>query len=372
MITIRDKCIFCNNNTLSKVFENDIQIPQGLTMNDNYDDESLWMPYNIQKCLICKTFQNKYLANLDILYKNSHIAPIGNIRSLMDLKFSEIIFTNSNIKGILEIGAGKGYLADILLEHPNICNKYIIIDPSYTGSHSNRTVVNEYIETVEITKLPVNTLIMSHVFEHFYDPKAILDSILINDTIKYVYICHPNFDAYTETIPLTYNILQCEHTFYIENDFVIKLFNNYGFKLLTKYNHKDYAIMFAFERMPSTNLECINIKTEQNFRQYLQSIENRVQYLNNIIQTSEVPVYIWPCSIHSIMLFKYGLEYNKLDGILDNSPLKVGKFMYGYKLECFSMEHIMKNDNKIKIILNGGCFNKDIAIDGYNNIEFII
>ena len=367
----RDKCIFCNSNNVITIFENDINIPQNLTMIETQNSDSLWMPYNIQKCNICKTYQNKYLADLDILYKNSHIAPVGNIRNTMDIRFADIILSNNNITGILEIGAGKGYLADILLEKKDY--KYIIVDPSYTGNTLNRIIINEYIENIEIEKLPINTLVMSHIFEHFYEPKKILDKLLMNDKIEHICICHPNFDRYTDPESYTYNILHCEHTYYIENNYIVQLLHNYGFELITEENHKDYVVLFNFERKHSfDNKDCINSKTDVSIDKYFKTINNRIQYLNNIINTSTVPVYIWPCSVHSIILINHGLEYKKLAGILDNSSYKIGKYMYGFNIECFSMKDITSSNKKIKVILNGGCFNKDIEVNNDEFIEYII
>ena len=53
------------------------------------------------------------------------------------------------------------------------------------------------------------------------------------------------------------------------------------------------------------------------------------------------------------------LEINDFDFILDNSPNKIGKYIYGYNLKCISFEENCNNDNHA-IILNGGCFNDEV------------
>ena len=81
---------------------------------------------------------------------------------------------------------------------------------------------------------------------------------------------------------------------------------------------------------------------------------NNVKMINNLIdkQTNE-EFYVWPCAAYSITLFTLGLNYKKLSGILDNSPNKIGKYLYGYNLLCLSFNEIIKSqNNNITIFLS--------------------
>lgn len=363
----RKKCIFCDSKKLEEVFEHDIIVPQGITMT-SHKEEGLWMNYNIQLCSNCKTYQNKYLANLDQIYKNSHISPVGKIRSSMDLNFSKLINLNNDISGIIEIGAGKGYLSDLIVN-----KNYYIIDPSYKGKTVGKKIIYDYVENCNLEDFEANTIVMSHVFEHYYNPLSILKRIFENKNIKYVYICHPDFDSYT-TYPYTYNILHCEHTFYIENDFIIKYFNKNKFKLVEKINHEQYSVFFSFERnnYEDYNINLKNISTITKFNNYINSIKDKVKMYNEILNIGK-KVYIWPCSVHSVTLFNHGLDYKKLSGILDNSNEKIGKYVYGYNIKCISFNEIVNentNDEKI-VLMNGGCYNSDIDTSKYSKIKFI-
>ena len=355
----RKCCVFCKSVDLSTVLDNDIIIPEGISMSDTPDGKAFHVPYNIQRCANCNTYQNKYLGDLNTIYNNSHIYPIGNIRNDMNLKFSNIICSNENIKGIVEIGGGDGKLSDM------INCEYYIVDPGYHGTSDNKTIIRDYVENVDTGVIPVNTVVMSHVFEHFYNPRDILEKILTTN-IEYVYITHPDFDSYTENEPYTYNILQIEHTFYVDNDFITKLLSHYGFELVSKTDHSGYCVFFEFARKRDTiALPLINVKTDTNFKNYFSSIKKRVDELNELIDKSQVPVYIFPCSVHSVILFKHGLNYKKLAGAVDNSSYKIGKFMYGYNVECFPMSGVSGT-----IIMNGGCFNKDIVKN--SNLQYPI
>jgi hypothetical protein len=363
----RAQCIFCKSYDLTLLFANDFIIPQSMCMTET-PETGEWMPYNVQKCRACNCFQNKYLADLNLLYSRSHINPIGTIRNKMTIELAELI-GNSKTKNIIEIGAGNGMLSELILEiDPSI--SYTIVDPSYTGNTLNRTLVYTYIENHHNWG-DADTLIMSHTFEHFYDPQIILEQIQKHSNILNVIVCHPHFDKYITQDPMTYNCLNCEHTFFITNEHLVTVFEKYGLRLVNFCNHDDYSITFHFSKLLQPK-QCI-ISPSIDINTYFKDIFSRIEYLNSILISSEDPVYIWPCSVHIIMLFYLGLQYKKLAGVLDNSPHKHNQFIYGYQLKCYSFCDIVNQSSKnITIIFNGGCFNKEVAQQIYPpNIKII-
>jgi len=84
--------------------------------------------------------------------------------------------------------------------------------------------------------------------------------------------------------------------------------------------------------------------------------------------------YVWPTSIHSIPLFTFGLNYKKLEGILDNSPNKIGKYLYGYNLLCSSFSELLEKEQankKICVFIGGaGNYIKEIFTKN-ENVELI-
>lgn len=138
----RSTCIFCTSSNLEDVLQTDQSIPESITITASSDDAS-WMPFNIQHCTACHAYQTKYLADINVLYGESHIHPIGRIRKEMDTVFTELITRNSHVQGIMEIGGGNGTLSDALLPTHT---KYYIIDPSYTGNTENRCIIPYVVE----------------------------------------------------------------------------------------------------------------------------------------------------------------------------------------------------------------------------------
>lgn len=61
---------------------------------------------------------------------------------------------------------------------------------------------------------------------------------------------------------------------------------------------------------------------------------------------SDKKFYIWLAATFSITYLTMGLNYNKLTGILDNSPNKIGKYLYGYNLLCSSLNELLKSTDE--------------------------
>lgn len=107
------------------------------------------------------------------------------------------------------------------------------------------------------------------------------------------------------------------------------------------------------------NNKLYNLNTKINIINYSKRIIYIVDKMNNIMtKNSNNEFYIWPSSIHSIILFMFGLNYQLLTGILDNSPNKIGKYLYAYNLKCYSFQEIYTNkNNKNTCIFIGGAGN---------------
>ncbi len=378
---IRNKCIFCESISLNNYFSKDIMIPVASYTTREPRDKNIIIPYNVQICESCHTCQNKYLGNLSDVYSINHASPYGTISISKYIEFTKFINATiecKNITGIYEIGAGSGALADnILKEFGDHVQKYYVIDPHYFGSLDKKTLVHKYAEEFDHNELiGANTVIMSHVFEHFYEPLKILTLITENKNVEYVCLDFPDLERYSSNS--TFNFLHTEHTYFIENNFLIEIFNKYGFKLIQKQNFAEHSVFFTFKRYSSSinnEIQLTNINAEKMITSYFDKLYNTIKACTSIIESNpQAPAYIWPCSVHSQQLLIHGLSDTLLTGFLDNSPLKIGTYMYGYQLRCESFNNLIESaDSPTIIILSGGCFNKEL-IELYTkntNIIFI-
>ena len=108
-----------------------------------------------------------------------------------------------------------------------------------------------------------------------------------------------------------------------------------------------------FKRTNIYNNILYNINTLNYTKKFINEIKIKIKEVNDYMKNNR-EYYIWPCSIHSITLFQYGMNYIKLSGILDNSPNKIGKKLNCYNLSCYSFDKMInKEDNNICIFIGG-------------------
>jgi hypothetical protein len=363
---LRARCLFCRNKSFKDLFDVDrrVYLSQGWTSTkDVYAHD---MPYNVLNCLNCSTIQNKYLGSPEIIYKNNHIDTYGTTKSQLNISFSDFIVNNSHVQGILEIGACTDALASCILEKTNC--KYYISDPSYTGNRDNIHVIDKFIEDVPLTEIDVDTIVMSNVFEHIYEPVSLIQKFASSLNIKNIFINHPHFEH--DIHNGVYNLLNSEHIYYVEHQFLIDTFSKHGFQLVTRGQYKTHTVQFHLVRsVPQLQVMPKNKTSENDVRLYFDKLRKVVQYLNDYMCSNPSKrVYLWPASAYSIALFSHGLDHTKVSGFLDNSPNKINKYAYGYNLKCYSFTQIVEeNAEDTCVVLTGaGQYLDEIKIDSKN------
>lgn len=365
----REYCIFCKQKNLEKLFEKEYLFPLGNFVVDSPNYKYFFMPYNIQKCKNCFTFQTEYIGNLDLIYNNNFAGAYGKIRNSMNELFANFILKNKNILSISEIGAGNGELSDIIVEKQNI--KYTIIDPSFNGNKNKKNIINSFFENCDINEINCDTIVMSHVFEHFYDPISILKKFNNINSLKYIYLSFPDLESFIKN--KDYHVLNPEHTYYVDNKFIENMFNFYNFKLGRIFFHENHSVFFEFIKNNENKEKILDFPKNKNSNEIINNFYNdlifNIQNVNKIISITKKPVYIWPCSMHTIFTITFGLNSEFISNVLDNSPLKIGKYLYGYSLKCISFSEIINNNIDKIIILTGGCYNKEIVQISKNNIH---
>jgi hypothetical protein len=364
----RKECIICRKNEFETFFEKNYSASLSFALFE-MRQPSYFMPFNVIICNECKTVQTKYLGNPSIIYSTNHIDAFGTTKKTMHNLFAKFISDNNNITGIIEVGACTDTLARSINEIKKI--PYTIIDPDFKGDPTNITVISNLIENTELTNLNANTIIMSNLFEHLYDPTSILEKCY-KDNIKYIYINDPNFENGCKSNK--YIILNIEHIYYYENEFLNNLFHKYGYSFIKKDTYDDHSLFLMFERQPTMNkeLKITNINSYNDVKLFYSVMSRRIDKLNKLFENKERKYYMWPAASFIISLFVYGLQYERIAGILDNSPNKIGKILYGYNIHCFDFNKIINSpDDSITIILGGSSNYKNELLLNDKKVELI-
>jgi hypothetical protein len=322
------------------------------------------MPYNVQVCEQCKTVQTKYIGDLQLIYENNFAGAHGTIRNTHTTLFSEFITSNTKVQSITEIGAGNGELADSILEKREV--PYTVVDPSFGGNKTNKTILPTFFETCKNEDIQTNTLVMSHVFEHFYNPCRVLQKFQDLSSIEFIYLSFPDLEAFIEDG--TYHVLNSEHTFYVQNQFLKEMFEVYGFVCKREYSHARHSVFFEFVRTPSFHNKAfpVNTNTKDHTERFFQRLFENIEEANTVL-TSSLPTYIWPCSMHTLFSLSFGLSKDKLTAVLDNSPFKIGKYLYGHSYKCLPFQEIIQTTSEKIVILTGGCYTQEVLVQVQKN-----
>jgi hypothetical protein len=349
--TERTECIICKGTEFSTYFEKDYDTPMTYCFDTQFK-YSYFIPYNIYSCTTCKTVQTKYLGDLRLIYEKNHQDGFGSLKSTMYDLFSKFITDSSGIDGLIEAGACTDILAECILKHKD--TSYTVVEPDFKSTNSKLKVYSKFLDDTPLNELSGNTLVMSHLFEHLYDPVGILEKIR-NSQIQYIFLNHPNLE--NDCKSHTYIILNIEHIYYVENAFLIQLLDAYGFTLVKRQDYGTHSIFLQFERKKNHNELLnlpVNITAIEDTHSYFDSMLSKIDKLNRLFMNTERKYYLWPAATYIVTLFVNGLDTSRIAGLLDNSPNKIGKKLYGYNLECFDFKKILASDDpSITIILGG-------------------
>lgn len=358
IFTERFQCIFCESTLLNLIFDTDKTVPLGNFVVSDPDAPAHWMPYNVQYCRGCGAVQNKYVGDLNLIYENNFAGAWGSIRSTHNVLFADFILANKDIHSFCEVGAGNGSLSDLLLEKKPC--PYTIIDPSFGGSREGKQVLSKYLEDCNDDDISANTLIMSHVFEHFYKPADIVKKLQSLQYLQSVYISLPDLEDFMKNG--TYHVLNSEHTFFVTNSYIQRLFARFGFECRRTYYHEHHSVFFEFQKSTAVAMSLPPVLLDENTQEMTHTFFDRLR--NNVakVDLTNGPVYMWPCSMHTLFALSVGgLPADAITAVLDNSPLKIGKYLYGYGKPCLSFHEIIQSPQEKTILLTGGCYNKEVA-----------
>jgi hypothetical protein len=280
----------------------------------------------------------------------------------------DYICDNFDNKTILEIGGYSGVLArNILTKNSNI--DYTILDLcDKDPGIKNVKFINGNCEEFEFSAdVPV---IMSHIFEHLYDPNRFIDNLNRNSVMN-VFISIPNMNSQVKNgnIPIVHQ----EHTFFCDYDTIIYLFAKGGYSCKSHYYYVEQSIFFHFtldSRASPASVFFNKTRIDAVYDVYKKNEEN----INNISIDTE-HAFICPCGLYGQIIYYYLNSHCKRNviGFLDNDQSKIGKRLYGTPHSIFRMDEVKKYQALTVIIFSGPYANEIFQqLNEYNpNIKYI-
>ena len=313
--------------------------------------------------------QLRNVVPLELVYPKQHFDSTGRIWKNHRFSFTRFIEEFSPTK-VLEIGGANGLLAKHYVER-NKTIKWSIVEPNPTFEGDEEiTVINEWFDDSFKYSGEVDTIIHSHVLEHVYDPVSFLKHIysFLKPGKKLIFSL-PNLEYFLRN--RFTNGLNFEHTLFISEKIVDYLLEKTGFKIIKKYYYLNHSIFYATKKVtpnPSAVLSNQYEEYKRMFNDFIKYHTNLVREINKQIESYKGKVYLFGAHIFSQYLLAFGLKTDKIVGILDNSPDKQNRRLYGTNLKVFSPQ-VLKNIKNPGVILKAGHYNDEIKDDILNNIN---
>ena len=349
----RQKCAVCDNliDEGKDVFSLPNTITTCLPLENPFEENEIKM-LNFKGCLICGCVQLHNLFDPNDIYKDTIIP---HNKSLLwehhNIELSQFITDNINNSSLVcEIGAGMGDLYCKINNLNKIENYYSLeIDVKEEKNRLAKDII--YIqgncELYDYKSKNISTIIMSHVFEHLYEPIRFLQRISVSN-VNEVFIAIPDMNNLYKCKDL--NTLFIQHTFYIDTNYLIYLFNKINFVLKKTFNFRKCAIFYHFCR-EDTLLSDINIKSNLNLIPYLREFYTSEQEkINNLV--FKHPFYICPSGYYGQIVYNWLNETSKTMalGFLDSDINKINKRLSGTPLTIFEKKYV-KDKHNIKVLI---------------------
>lgn len=311
------------------------------------------------------------LVPLDILYQAQHVDGTGPTWQKYYKDFAVYIAENCG-GAVLEIGGGSGQLAEAVVAHsPKITWTIVEPNPTHKGSDHIK-IVRAFFDKNFSLEDAVDAIVFSQVLEHAYDPREFIATIagFLKPGGKLIF-AYPQLKLW---LARKYtNAINFEHTMLLTDAHLDRLLlPEYGFKTLDKRGYNDHSFFYATEHVAEIVPagEFTNPYTEHKkiFQEFIDYHKELIVELNEKIVESAAPVYLFGAHLFSQYLIAFGLNTEKIAGILDHSPLKCGKRLYGSR---FVVEHprALADKGLVNIILKTGVYNEEIKKDILENIN---
>jgi hypothetical protein len=248
---------------------------------------------------------------------------------------------------------------------------WTIVEPNPTIEESDRIkIVRSFFGDKFEFNGKVDVVIFSQVLEHAYDPREFLRHIakFLKPGGKLIF-AYPHLELWLSRKYT--NAINFEHTMLLTEHHLDTMLPELGFSVLNKEQYEDHSFFYIAERAVSPVIPKLPNKYEEYKKIFLDFVsyhKEMVNDLNKKMEATETPVYLFGAHIFSTYLFSFGLKKDKIISVLDNSPTKQGRRLYGTDFTVESPK-ILRDKGVVNVILKAGVYNEEIKKDILENIN---
>jgi len=288
-------------------------------------------------CVRCGSLQLMNLIDPELLYASPHNDPSNSkVWKLHHSEFADFVAKAiTKDDDVIEIGGSSGNLALLLKDK---VRGYTIMDIIEYSLKIDVKFLKGNCETYEFHK--DDTLVLSHVFEHLYNPFEFIKNCARNE-VRDIYISNPVMNVDADIMPV-----DIEHTYFADDLDVQNMFERNNYRLVSKtvFGSHSYFFHFTYDTTVGTPVDNLRPGRED---QLVKSFMKRKALLENL--TLEGDVFVVPAGQFGQILYYYS-KYPNILGYLDNDVNKQGHRVYGTPFTTFPFDHI-KNLENPKVVI---------------------
>lgn len=340
---MRDVCVVCSGSIAQLYTVPNMPITVAPT-NEPIDSDQ-FRDMVVCVCESCGCVQLASLVDPTILYSNPHN---GTAESPMWASHHDLFVRfvlESGVESITEIGGSSGAFFNRL--PANVSYKCIDLcppsDPRIPYEHSNS-------ETHDFTG--TNCIVMSHVFEHLYEPMRFIESIA-KANVNTVLLSIPNMNALLDagSCSVVFN----EHTYFVDTVASQWMFSRHQYRLVESKEYNTHSVFLRFQRdtttplLSLTNRQFISVRMKELYETMYQRFQGR----------SIRPDSFFVPAGHMGQLLYTVTKPPSLIGFLDNDRFKQGYRVYGTPYSVYSLG-VLKEFPTASVYLYAGSYTNEL------------
>ena len=363
----RDFCVFSGNRDLEMLYSFE-KFPVFMGCVDTPPADDIFKSMNWYISRSSGSLQMNPLVPLELVYLGQHNDSTGGIWDAHHTAFAEFLH-GLNPRKVFEIGGATGALYGKVSDLQPV--EWTILDPNpEVVTDSSISAIKGFFGPDFREEVDFDILVHSHVFEHVYNPMEFVQALsgyVPED--KLIAFSVPNMRYLLENCFT--NALNFEHTYFLIPEYIEYLLSRNGFEILSSEPFRTHSRFYLARRtnaVSSIPLPDLYEEHRAMFMKFINLHLDVVAGLNDFIKRSDVPVYLFGAHIFSQFLLAFGLQAEGIETVLDNSPVKISRRLYGTDFIVQSPE-VLRDVSSAAVILRAGHYNEEIKKNILENIN---
>lgn len=358
-------CICCSDHLTDIGVDFSLPVFQGVVSRSSPVAEDRILPLDWHVCENCDTVQIVNLPRIEDVYMSGHATGLGASWDGHHRAFADFIARSaSDGTKLLDVGGGNL----VLVSHLRRTGRHFdlaVLDPN-PRTDSDYKAYRGFLDAAFIATNDHDTFIFSHVFEHLYAPRDILDRLDSSASGPHaIYLAWPSFEDWIESG--ISGAINFEHNFFASSANLEALFSQYGYRCIeSEYYPHNMCRFYRFERARTTPILPFSRfrRNRSAVVRFYSELKRKAGLINECLHHVSKPTFLAPASVYAQSLIHAGLDPSRLSGLLDASPGKIGRRLYGTGLTVFSPEQVLRSGVAPNVVLNAGFHNDEIR-NGY-------